>query len=432
MKKLLALLLAASMLVLCFPALAVETQDWDPVGYDISDVNAPVLTAGGNPSATDFLTAEDFADHYITIINIWSDGCPPCIAEMPYFQQIHEEYGNDGVLVVGCCSLWISGSFSGEWNYLQQNGYTYMNVIEDDVLYDMYSHNQYVPQTYFVNSEGIVVDFIGGGTTYETLKTMIRKWQAIYSDDYFDVEFVDGLTGEVIETQNVHAGYSPVYPEPPEHEGYNFSKWSEGSASKPAIVFEDMTITAIYTIRTFRVRFWDSITGEKLSSAYVQYGNAATAPEPPVHEGYVFDGWDQDFSVVTGPMEVYTIYHQEGVEPTPEPTAEPTAEPTEVPTPEPTMEPTPEPTMEPTPEPTAEPTPEPTAEPTPEPTEAPTPGDFNGDGVIDTEDALMILRAALGIITLEPEQEALADFNGDGIVDTTDALLVLRIALGIG
>ncbi len=58
-------------------------------------------------------------------------------------------------------------------------------------------------------------------------------------------------------------------------------------------------------------------------------------------------------------------------------------------------------------------------------------GDANGDGVVDTEDALIILRAAMGI---EGDAEALlenCDVNEDGVIDTVDALLVLRMAMGI-
>ncbi len=59
-------------------------------------------------------------------------------------------------------------------------------------------------------------------------------------------------------------------------------------------------------------------------------------------------------------------------------------------------------------------------------------GDVNMDGVIDSTDALLLLRHALEIIVLDEDAAALADMNGDEIIDTVDALIVLRIALGIG
>lgn len=375
MKRILAVLLAAMMFAVCVPALAADvigTRDVNPVGTDISAVHAAYLTAGGAPSTTDFLTAEDFASHTITIINVWSNGCGPCVAEMPYFQQVHEEYGEQGVLIVGCCSLWISGSYAGEWNHLQNNGYTYMNVIQDDVLYGLYSQNNYVPQSFIVNSEGVVVDFIGGGTTYAALTAKIAQWMGYYSDDYYDVSFVNGVTGEVFATQTVHAGAQPTYPTPPEVTGYTFSGWSPAT---PPYIMGPTTITANYNIRTFRVRFYDSITGEKIVSKYIQYGNPVEPPEAPVHEGYVFVGWDHDLSFVSEAMDVYTIYRPEGELET---------------------------------------------------------GDADGNGTVNSTDALLILRYAMGGTDLIPADLLdICDVDGNGTVNSTDALFLLRSVLGL-
>ena len=53
-------------------------------------------------------------------------------------------------------------------------------------------------------------------------------------------------------------------------------------------------------------------------------------------------------------------------------------------------------------------------------------GDVTGDGYIDAADALLCLRASVGLITLTPEQEAAADVNHDGLIDAGDAILILR------
>ena len=53
-------------------------------------------------------------------------------------------------------------------------------------------------------------------------------------------------------------------------------------------------------------------------------------------------------------------------------------------------------------------------------------GDVNGDGYIDAADALLCLRASVGLITLTPEQEAAGDVNHDGLIDAGDAILILR------
>lgn len=56
-------------------------------------------------------------------------------------------------------------------------------------------------------------------------------------------------------------------------------------------------------------------------------------------------------------------------------------------------------------------------------------GDVNMDGVVDTSDAVLILRHSLGYED-EDFNILYADLNGDGSVDSSDAVLALRRALG--
>lgn len=53
------------------------------------------------------------------------------------------------------------------------------------------------------------------------------------------------------------------------------------------------------------------------------------------------------------------------------------------------------------------------------------------DGKVDLQDALVVLRAALGIENLSDEATTYADVDGDGKITLTDCSLVLKAALGI-
>lgn len=57
-------------------------------------------------------------------------------------------------------------------------------------------------------------------------------------------------------------------------------------------------------------------------------------------------------------------------------------------------------------------------------------GDVNGDGRVNAVDAMLVLRAAAGLITLTDAQSAAADVNNDGGVDSTDARLILGYSIG--
>ncbi|MBR6109290.1 MAG: leucine-rich repeat protein [Clostridia bacterium] len=125
------------------------------------------------------------------------------------------------------------------------------------------------------------------------------------------------------------------------------------------------------TYHTVTFLDWD---GSLIYELSVEEGDAAIAPEGLEREGYVFVGWDADFSCVIEDLTVTALYEEE------------------------------------------------------------TPvlmGDADGNGVIDTTDALLVLRCALHI-TGDPEEIlAFCDMDGNGIIDTTDALIILRMALGI-
>ena len=53
-------------------------------------------------------------------------------------------------------------------------------------------------------------------------------------------------------------------------------------------------------------------------------------------------------------------------------------------------------------------------------------GDVNGDGKINSTDALLILQSATGVVNLTDNQKKLADVNGDGKVNAVDLTLVRK------
>ncbi len=58
-------------------------------------------------------------------------------------------------------------------------------------------------------------------------------------------------------------------------------------------------------------------------------------------------------------------------------------------------------------------------------------GDVNDDGEIRSNDAILVLRIATGLITPTDTQKWAADMNDDGEVGSNDAILILRKATGL-
>lgn len=126
----------------------------------------------------------------------------------------------------------------------------------------------------------------------------------LFARNTYTVSLADGLTGNVFAALPVEYGEDAVLPEAtPWHEGYHFTGWSADGRN----ITDDCTITANYEQNSYTVRFVD-YDGTELSVQTVLHGEAAELPASPAREGYTFVGWSGDVSAVTCDMTVTALY----------------------------------------------------------------------------------------------------------------------------
>jgi uncharacterized repeat protein (TIGR02543 family) len=144
--------------------------------------------------------------------------------------------------------------------------------------------------------------FVGWDQTFDEIKSDLTV-TALYEKNVYTVTFIDDVTGDVLETQQVEHAGAATLPDAPEHYGYLFMGWS----TNPINVVSDMDVHALYAAKEYTVFFvdWD---GTILGRQEVEYGTAATAPANPTREGYTFIGWDQPFDKVVESMIVTAQY----------------------------------------------------------------------------------------------------------------------------
>ncbi len=143
-----------------------------------------------------------------------------------------------------------------------------------------------------------------GGTYTFTYNTATKMLVVTYEAARYTVTFKD-WDGTVLSTQTVEASKAATAPADPVRTGYTFKGWDKAFTNITA----DTVVNATYTINSYTVTFKD-YDGKVLATRTVEYGSAATAPADPYRSGYVFTGWDKDFSKVTGNLTVTAKYEE--------------------------------------------------------------------------------------------------------------------------
>ena len=99
------------------------------------------------------VTESIFAGHSLTILNFWEPWCGPCVAEMPFLEQLSQEYAARGVQVVGVFAT--PGADEDVQAVLDSAGTTYP-ILRYVQAFD-FMQTGYVPTTVVVDGTGAIV-----------------------------------------------------------------------------------------------------------------------------------------------------------------------------------------------------------------------------------------------------------------------------------
>lgn len=105
------------------------------------------------------------------VLNFWASWCPPCHQEAPFFEAAWRKY-QDKVLFVGANSQ--ERSLSKAEEFIQEYGYTFPNGRDNVKLWAEYGVYA-MPETFFISSEGIIVDYHRGPMTASMLDEEIAE-----------------------------------------------------------------------------------------------------------------------------------------------------------------------------------------------------------------------------------------------------------------
>lgn len=106
--------------------------------------------------------------------------------------------------------------------------------------------------------------------------------------------------------QEVPHGGSASKPDDPVIEGMTFIGWDKSFDN----ITEDTVITALFEVNTTVVHTVTVVIGDKSTTIQVEHGKSANLPSTVNLDGYVFLGWDKDYSCITEDITVSAILAQ--------------------------------------------------------------------------------------------------------------------------
>jgi peroxiredoxin len=102
------------------------------------------------------------------LINFWASWCPPCQAEMPAMQQVHDAYAKQGYVILAVNTT-FQDQKTAALAFVQEHGLTFPILFDlDGKTSNLYAVRS-MPTSFFIDTQGIIRDVVIGGPMSEGL-----------------------------------------------------------------------------------------------------------------------------------------------------------------------------------------------------------------------------------------------------------------------
>jgi len=90
------------------------------------------------------------------LLNFWATWCAPCKLEMPWFVELQKQYGPEGLQIVGVAM--DDASPKDIAAFAKDMGVNYPVLIGKEAVGDAYGGVQFLPESFYINRNGKVLD----------------------------------------------------------------------------------------------------------------------------------------------------------------------------------------------------------------------------------------------------------------------------------
>jgi len=107
------------------------------------------------------------------LLNFWATWCGPCKIEMPWFVELQQKYGDQGLQIVGVAM--DDASKEDIAKFAKDMGVNYPVLIGKESVGDQYGGVPALPESFFIGRDGKIVDKIMGLKGKSEIEDSIKK-----------------------------------------------------------------------------------------------------------------------------------------------------------------------------------------------------------------------------------------------------------------
>lgn len=135
------------------------------------------LFGNGDYQAGETLSLSELAGRPV-VLNFWFPSCPPCVAEMPHFEEAYQRFKADGVAFIGVQLLGLDTAEDGQ-RFVERLGVNYaLGADERDGVFGEIVKDYGVsgfPTTVFIDRDSRIRRTWTGALDSDTLDEFIRE-----------------------------------------------------------------------------------------------------------------------------------------------------------------------------------------------------------------------------------------------------------------
>jgi len=139
-----------------------ESESDEAPGVSFKDLD------GNSIALSDFLGE-------IVVLNFWASWCPPCRQEMPDMNELNKEFIESGAAVFISVNMTDGQRETVETarQYMEDNGFDFIVLIDDQNILAYQYNITAIPQTYILDRDGSILNYIIGATTKEAILDVV-------------------------------------------------------------------------------------------------------------------------------------------------------------------------------------------------------------------------------------------------------------------